>query len=151
MGTISGCLHLKVTLKKKMYLYMLTLLPTGVQTKYLKLLWLKNFYICHLCQWHRCSGAPWAANISAKFLKKIENGLNGILKGCGRNWFIKNINSKISCHCPFKLSLEIFTRIILIFEEQLCTVCSIWIFIFDSDEAQICSVHVNVNPPICTV
>ncbi len=26
---------------------------------------------------------------------------------------------------------------ILIFEEQLCTVCPIWIFIFDTDQAQI--------------
>ncbi len=39
----------------------------------------------------------------------------------------------------------------LIFEEQLCTECSIRIFMFDSDEAQICSVYVNVNPPIRTV
>ncbi len=35
MGTISDCLHLKANLKKKI-IFKLTLLPKGVQTKYLK-------------------------------------------------------------------------------------------------------------------
>ncbi len=44
MGTMSDCLHSKANLKK--LIYMLT------QTKYLKLLWLKIFSICHQCQRH---------------------------------------------------------------------------------------------------
>ncbi len=37
MGTILDCLHLKANLKKK-FIYVLSLLPEGVQTRYLKLL-----------------------------------------------------------------------------------------------------------------
>ncbi len=92
MGTISSCLHLKVTLKKKC-IYMLTLLPKGVQTKYLKLLWLKIFSICHWCQRHQW--CTLSSKYLRKFSKKIENSLNEILNGNGRNWFIKNMKSKM--------------------------------------------------------
>jgi hypothetical protein len=36
MGPISGCGHFKVNLKAKKFIYMLTILPKGVQTKLLK-------------------------------------------------------------------------------------------------------------------
>jgi hypothetical protein len=47
-------------------IYKLTLLLKCVQTKLLKLLWLKMFPICHRC------GAPSTANISANFQKNLK-------------------------------------------------------------------------------
>ncbi len=76
MGTISDCLHLKVNLKIKVFIYMLTV-PTGVQSKYLKLFWLEIFSICHQCQRHRWYSTPWVANISTNFRKKFETALMG--------------------------------------------------------------------------
>jgi hypothetical protein len=43
MGAISDCLCLEVNLKKK-FIFMLTLLLKGVQTKYLKLFWVEDFF-----------------------------------------------------------------------------------------------------------
>ncbi len=51
MRTISGCRHLKVILKAKIYIrYMLTLLPKGAQSKLLKFFCLKIFSIYHRCR-----------------------------------------------------------------------------------------------------
>ncbi len=47
MGTISGCWHLKVNWKAKIYT------TKGDQTKLLKFFWLKIFSICHRCRWYR--------------------------------------------------------------------------------------------------
>ncbi len=64
---------------------MLTLLPKGVQNKYLK-----NFLIEDFSQFatgvNDTSGAPWAANISANFLK---NSPKKLPQGLGGNWFMK--------------------------------------------------------------
>ncbi len=62
MGTISGCGHLKVTL----FIYMLTLLPKGAQTKLLKFFCFKMFSICHRCRWHR-----WCT-LSREYLREFS-------------------------------------------------------------------------------
>ncbi len=88
-------------------LLMLTLLPKGVQTKYLKLF---------ICRWH--IGAPWAANFSAYSIYKKNlkwpfwntQGLRG------------NLKSKTSWHCPFKpryLSAYIFNKIYIDYSKLL--------------------------------
>ncbi len=80
IGTISECTHLKVSLKKQIYLYV-TLLPKGVQIKYLKLFWLKNFFICYWCQRH--GWCTLSCKYLHKFLQKFWNGPNGILRSLG--------------------------------------------------------------------
>ncbi len=74
-----------MNLKKNAYI-LLILLPKGVQTKYLKLFWLKIFLI---------GGAPWAADISENFIKNL-NGPFGILRGLGETDSWINLKSKIS-------------------------------------------------------
>jgi hypothetical protein len=66
---------------RKKVIYMLILLPKGVQTKELKLFWLK---ICR-------GGAPWAVepvNISVNFWKHLKWAFWDT-QGLGRNWFMK--------------------------------------------------------------
>ncbi len=95
MATISGCRHLKVNLKAKIYIYsMLTLLPKGVQTKLLKFFCLKVFSICHRCRWHQ-----WQT-LSCEYLRefsKIRNSPNGIIRGLGKTDSRKKTRSKKSC------------------------------------------------------
>jgi hypothetical protein len=61
---------------------MLTLLPKGVQTKYLKLFLLKTFSICHRCQRHWW--CTLSCNISANFRKNSKQPYNGILRRMGK-------------------------------------------------------------------
>ncbi len=63
---------LKVNLKAKIYIYMLTLLPKGAQTKLLKFFCLKIFSICHPTSVVDTGGALWAATISANFRKNSK-------------------------------------------------------------------------------
>ncbi len=90
---------LKWTWRKK-FILMLSLLPTGVQTKQLKHVWLKIFSICH-------GGAPWAENISVNVLKNSKQ-LNMLdTQGFGGKLIHeKNLNPEISWHCPIKFTLE---------------------------------------------
>ncbi len=88
MATISGCRHLKVNLKAKIYIqYMLTLLPKGVQTKLLKFFCLKFFSICH---------RNLELHISPRIFEKIRNGPNGIIRGLGETDSRKKTRSKKS-------------------------------------------------------
>ncbi len=57
MATISGCRH-KWTWRQK-FIHMLTLLPKGVQTKFLQFFSLKVFSFCHRCCWHRWQPLSW--------------------------------------------------------------------------------------------
>ncbi len=57
---------------------MLTPLPKGVQTKYLKLFWLQIFSITHRCQRHR-----WCT-LSCLISKKIEAAIMGYWGACGK-------------------------------------------------------------------
>jgi hypothetical protein len=63
MGTISDCLHPKVNFKKKC-IYMLTLLPKDVQTKYKKKILIKEFF---------SFATDGATNVSANFRKNSKS------------------------------------------------------------------------------
>ena len=69
MGTISGCRHLKVNLKAKIYIYV-SVLPKGDQIKLLKFFWSKIFSISHRCRWHWWQ--TFTANISVNFWKNSK-------------------------------------------------------------------------------
>ncbi len=60
---------LKWTWRQK-FIYMLTLLPKGVQKKLLKFFCLKVFPICHRCHWHRWQ--TLSCEYLREFLKKFE-------------------------------------------------------------------------------
>ncbi len=68
---LSNCWQLKMNLKNK-FIYMLTLLPKGVQKKKKKFC-LKIFSICHRCQRHRL--CTLSCEYLRKFLKKFETAL----------------------------------------------------------------------------
>ncbi len=95
MGTISDCLHLKVTWRKKC-ISLLPLLPKVVQTNYLKFFWFKIFFICTVvCD---AGGPPLTANICVM----------------GYSWVgetdSKPLKSKISWHCPLRQKYICTTR-----------------------------------------
>jgi len=81
----------KVNLKKKMYLYMLTvtLLPKGVQHKAIKTFLIEDFSIsiCHWCQRQRC--CTMSCEYLREFSKILQNVQKRILRGLGKNWFMK--------------------------------------------------------------
>jgi hypothetical protein len=76
MGTISGCRHLKVNLKAKIYIYMFPLLPKGDQ---FKIFLIEDFF--HLPSVSLTPVANLELRISPRIFEKIRNGLNGILFG----------------------------------------------------------------------
>ncbi len=83
---------LKWTWRQKC-IYMLTLLPKGVQTKLLKFFCLKVFSICHRCRWHR-----WQT-LSCEYLRefsKNSKGPNSIIRGLGETGSRKKTRSKKS-------------------------------------------------------
>ncbi len=87
---------------KKTFIYMLTLLPKGVQ-QIIKFFWLNIFSICHRCQRHR-----WcilSCEYLRAFLKKFETApMVWSLSGAwGKLIHVENLKSKIFWHCPFKL------------------------------------------------
>ncbi len=95
MGTISDCWHLKVKLKKKIYLYV-SQLPKGVPKKVTKTFLMDDFFqlppvsttrVVHLELW-----------ISPRIFEKIRNGPNGILRGLGETDSWKK--PEVSWLCP---------------------------------------------------
>ncbi len=79
---------------------MLTLLPTGAQTKLLKFFCLKIFYICHRCRWHRW--CTFSREYLREFSKKFEMAVMLYSHAWGKLIHEKKQKSKISWHCPFK-------------------------------------------------
>ncbi len=94
---ISGTL--KWTWRQK-FIYMLTLLPKGLQTKLLKFFCLKVFSICHRCQRHQWQ--TLSCEYLRKFSKKFETALKVYSEAWGKMIQEKNQKQKISWHCPFK-------------------------------------------------
>jgi hypothetical protein len=96
-----------VILKKK-FIYMLTLQPKGDQTKYVKLFLLKIFSFCHLSTTPglhlelRISPQSFG-NFWKKVLEKFETALMGYSGAGGKLTQEKNLKSKISWRCPFKM------------------------------------------------
>ncbi len=95
MGTISGCRHMKVNLKAKIYVFVSSTTQRW-PNKIIKIFLIEDFF--HL--------PPVSANlelrISPRIFEKIWNGLKGILRGWGETDSWKEPEAKISWHCPFK-------------------------------------------------
>jgi hypothetical protein len=102
MGTILDCLHLKVNLKKKI-IYMITLIPNGVQTKIFSIL--PTFCL--------------ELRISPRIFEKIRNGPKGIIRGLGETVAV-SLFSLCVCHRSYTLSLYFlltvgpFTHLLLV-------------------------------------
>ncbi len=79
--------NLKWTWQNK-FIYMLTLLPKGVQKKSEKIFWLKIFSICHRCQGHR-----WQI-LSCKYLRKFSKKFETALGARGKLFHEKNLEAK---------------------------------------------------------
>ncbi len=87
---MSGCLHVKVNLKAKIYLLYVNSSTQRCPNKIIKTFLIEDFYHLPCTGVTDTGGAPWAANISTK--KKIETALMGYSGAWG----------KISWPCPFK-------------------------------------------------
>ncbi len=81
---------------RKIFFYMLTLLPEGVPTKELKLFWLKTFSSCH---WWVPRWCTLSCKNLQEFMKKFE-GPNGS-RAWGETDRWKNLKSKILWYCLF--------------------------------------------------
>jgi hypothetical protein len=81
------------------FIYMFPLLPTGDQTKLLKFFWLKIFFICHRCRWHRWQ--TLSCEYFREFSKKFGTVLMEYSGTGGKLIHEKNQKQKISLHCPF--------------------------------------------------
>ncbi len=88
---------------RQKFIYMVTLLPKGAQTKLLKFFCLKIFSICHRCRWHRW--CTLSREYLREFSKKFEKAVLVYSDASGKLIHEKNQKSKISWHCPFKLSV----------------------------------------------
>ncbi len=84
---------------RQKFIYMVTLLPKGAQTKLLKFFSLKIFSICHRCRWHRW--CTLSRVYLCEFSKKFEKAVLVYSDACGKLIHEKNHKSKISWHCPF--------------------------------------------------
>jgi hypothetical protein len=85
---LSNCWQLKMNLKKRKIIYMLTLLPKGVQKEIIKILLIENVF--HLPPVSLTSVANVELRISPRIFEKIRNGPKGIIReGLGGNWFMK--------------------------------------------------------------
>jgi hypothetical protein len=96
--TISGCIHLKVNLKAKIYIYVNST-TQRCPNKIIKIFRMKMFPIWHRCQQHR-----WCT-LSREYLrecsKKFEMAVMVYSGAWEKLFHEKNQKSKISWHCPF--------------------------------------------------
>ncbi len=97
--TISGCRHLKVNLKAKMYIYVNST-TERCPNKIIKIFQLEDFF--HLPPVSLTPVVHLEPRISLRIFEKIRNGRKGILRCFGETDSWKNQKSKISWHCPFK-------------------------------------------------
>jgi hypothetical protein len=80
MATISGCRHLKVNLKAKIYIYVYST-TQRCPNKIIKIFLLEGFF--HLPPVSLPPVANLELRISPRIFKKIRNGPNGIIRGLG--------------------------------------------------------------------
>jgi hypothetical protein len=101
VATISGCRHLKLSLKANIHMYVNST-TKRCPNKIIKIFLIEDFF--HL---------PWVSltpvvhlepRMSPRMFKKIRNGRIGTLRCWGKLIHEKNQESKISWHCPFKSS-----------------------------------------------
>ncbi len=91
MGTISDCWHLKVNLKKKIYLYV-TSITHRCPNKIIKTFLIEEFY--HLPPVSTTPVVHFELPISPRIFEKIQNGLNRILRALGETDSCKNSEVK---------------------------------------------------------
>ncbi len=104
MDTISGCWHLKVTLKEKSYLYVNST-TQRCSKKIIKTFLIEDFF--HLPPVSTTPVAHLELRISPRIFEKIHNGPNGILRVLEETDSWKKPDSKNSWHCPFSSEQEI--------------------------------------------
>ncbi len=97
-------------LEEKNYLYVNST-TQSYPTKYLKLLWLKIFAICHRCQRHRCT---LSCEYIREFSENFETAPMGYSGAWGKLIHEKNLKSKISWHCPFKVTVFLTMAVIAV-------------------------------------
>jgi hypothetical protein len=93
MATISGCIHLKVNLKAKIYIYVNST-SQRCPNKIIKIFQLENFF--HLPPVSLTPVANLELRISPRIFEKIRNGPNGIIRGLGDTDSRKKQKQKIS-------------------------------------------------------
>jgi hypothetical protein len=97
--TISGCRHLKVNLKAKIYIYVNSTTQRW-QKKIMKIFLLEDFF--HLPPVSLTPVVHLEPRISPRIFEKIQNGRNG--KMLGGNWFMKKTRCRKSCdNVPLKV------------------------------------------------
>ncbi len=106
--TISGCRHLKVNLKAKIYIYVSSTTqrwPNKINKNFL----IQDFF--HLPPVSLTPVENLELQISPRIFEKFRNGLNGILWGWGETEHEKNQKQKISWHCPFKRRIAVTDKL----------------------------------------
>jgi hypothetical protein len=93
MATISGCRHLKVNLKAKMYIYVNST-TQRYPNKIIIIFLLEGFF--HLPPVSLTPMANLELRISPRIFEKIRNGPNGIIRDFGKLVQEKNQEQKIS-------------------------------------------------------
>jgi hypothetical protein len=93
MGTISGCRHLTVNLKAKIYIYVNST-TQRCPNKIIKIFLLEDFF--HLPPVSLTPVVHLEPRISPQIFKKIRNGRIGILSAWGKLIHEKNQKSKMS-------------------------------------------------------
>ncbi len=99
MGTISGCRHLKVNLKAKIYIYVNSTIQR-CPNKIIKIF--SDWRFFPFATSVNDTVANFELQISPQIFEKIQNGPYGILRGLGETDSWKNQKSKISWHYPCK-------------------------------------------------
>jgi hypothetical protein len=93
MATISGCRHLKVNLKAKIYIYVNST-TQRCPNKIIKIFLLEGFF--HLPPVSLTPVANLELRISPQIFEKFRNGPDGIIRGLGKLIQEKNQKQKIS-------------------------------------------------------
>jgi hypothetical protein len=93
MPTISGCRHLKVNLKAKIYIYVNSTTQRS-PNKIIKIFLLEGVF--HLPPVSLTPVASLELRISPQIFEKIRNGPNGIIRGLGETDSRKKTRSKKS-------------------------------------------------------
>jgi hypothetical protein len=93
MATISGCRHLKVNLKAKIYIFVNST-TQRCPNKIIKIFQLEGFF--HLPPMSLTPVANLELRISPRNFEKIRNGPNGLIRGLGKLIQEKNQKQKIS-------------------------------------------------------
>jgi hypothetical protein len=80
MGTISGCRYLKMNLKAKMYIYVISTIQRG-PNKIIKIFLIEDIF--HLPPVSTTPVVNLELRISPRIFEKNRNGPDGILRGLG--------------------------------------------------------------------